>query len=410
MNISKNFEYEILNNQTVKLTKYIGKENVVYIPSMIDDKKVSQLGELFEWGNKIIKVIIEDGIECIPTETFFNAEDLLSITLPQSLKEIEDEAFGNSLKLYEIYNLSKLNIKKGLDNYGYIASSAKDIYKSLDQVSKIVINDKKFIIYNGQKQILLGYLGNKKNIKIPDNIDIISNFAFATLDIHSVILNSKLKKIEKWAFAWCEKLEYILFPQGLITIESLAFKECISLEYIKLPSSIKSISDAFHQCKNIKFFDLSSTRIKELESSLFGLESLEYFYIPKSIKNISNGEFSTCKQLKHIEVDKNNENFISIDGNIYSKDKKELVQYAIGKTNKYFTVPKFVERINRDAFIGATYLNQIKFEDCNNWFITNEEDDYINGEIKTRIDASNSFTNAKILKDEYGINFLYKIN
>ena len=54
-----------------------------------------------------------------------------------------------------------------------------------------------------------------------------------------------------------------------------------------------------------------------------------------------------------INVDEKNQNYCSIDGNLYNKDTTEIVQYAIGKNEKSFTVPNGVATIKDSSFIAC---------------------------------------------------------
>ena len=60
-----------------------------------------------------------------------------------------------------------------------------------------------------------------------------------------------------------------------------------------------------------------------------------------------------------IEVDKNNSTYSSIDGNLYTKDGKQIVQYAIGKYDGVFEIPSQVTNIWWVAFWNAINLNKI---------------------------------------------------
>jgi hypothetical protein len=60
--------------------------------------------------------------------------------------------------------------------------------------------------------------------------------------------------------------------------------------------------------------------------------------------------FSACSSLKEINVATENETYKSVDGNLYTKDGRTLIQYAIGKDETAFVVPEGVEFIANAAF------------------------------------------------------------
>ena len=59
-------------------------------------------------------------------------------------------------------------------------------------------------------------------------------------------------------------------------------------------------------------------------------------------------------------MDSNNPAYQSIDGNLYSKDGKTLIQYAIGKTDTYFAIPSSVTSIGDYAFSWCSGLTSIE--------------------------------------------------
>lgn len=92
-------------------------------------------------------------------------------------------------------------------------------------------------------------------------------------------------------------------------------------------------------------------------SECSGLTSI---VIPTSVKSIGYGAFYGCDDLSNIEVDANNTTYKSESGNLYTKNGKTLVQYAIGKPNKSFVIPEGVEVIEEYAFYNAKNLSKIE--------------------------------------------------
>ena len=82
--------------------------------------------------------------------------------------------------------------------------------------------------------------------------------------------------------------------------------------------------------------------------------------IPASVASIGRLAFANCDNLVRFVVDEANESYCTIDGNLYTKDAKTLVQYAIGKPETSFTVPKGVETVGRYAFRGCQNLESVE--------------------------------------------------
>ncbi|MGM9665165.1 MAG: leucine-rich repeat domain-containing protein, partial [Eubacteriales bacterium] len=81
--------------------------------------------------------------------------------------------------------------------------------------------------------------------------------------------------------------------------------------------------------------------------------------LPNSITDINYSTFSKCSALVSISIDEINENYKSIDGNLYSKDGKTLIRYAAGKTDTSFIIPDTVTEIGDYAFYNCSSLTSV---------------------------------------------------
>ena len=134
---------------------------------------------------------------------------------------------------------------------------------------------------------------------------------------------------------WCTNwdLEDYSILNGVQVICDSAFYDCSSLQSIHIPNSVKSIgNNVFEACS-----------------------SLRSIHIPNSVKSIGDNAFLDCSML-NIDVDVNNSNYISIEGGIYSKNKKILIR---GNAKEDFVIPFGVTHIEEYAFSGCSTLQSI---------------------------------------------------
>ena len=162
-------------------------------------------------------------------------------------------------------------------------------------------------------------------------------FSYSGNSITSVIIPNSVTSIAHYAFEYCTALTSITIPNSVTSIGTGSFAGCTSLTTVILGNSMTSIGEyAFEDCT-----------------------SLTSVTIPASMTSIANDAFSRCTSLISITVDPYNDYYQSIEGNLYTKDGKTLIQYAIGKESTSFTIPDFVTSIDAGAFEGCTSLTSI---------------------------------------------------
>ena len=132
--------------------------------------------------------------------------------------------------------------------------------------------------------------------------------------IPSVYNNLPVTRIGDMAFLNCDSLTSITIPNSVTTIDWYAFLDCDILIGITIPSSVTSIAYT---------------------------------------------AFSDCNSLTNITVDVNNKYYKDIDGNLYTKDGKTLIQYANGKEDTSFIIPTGVTSIGYYAFLDCDNLTSI---------------------------------------------------
>ena len=175
--------------------------------------------------------------------------------------------------------------------------------------------------------------------------------------------------IGSWAFEDCSSLTSITIPDSVTTIGDVVFRNCSSLTSITIPDSVTSIGDsAFY---GTAYYNNESNWVDDglyIGNHLIKAKNpiTGEYVIKDCIITIANDAFdyySYYSSLTKITVDENNQNYKSIDGNLYTKDGKTLVQYAKGKEDTSFTIPDSVEFIGDSAFYYCHSLTSVTIPD-----------------------------------------------
>ena len=99
----ENFEYDLDDAQTgIKITKYTGAEEIITVPSTIEDMPVTTIGERAFNSTNPKEVILPESIEIIEEKAFKSVRSLEKINFPSSLTKIDDAAFFGCSSLKNI--------------------------------------------------------------------------------------------------------------------------------------------------------------------------------------------------------------------------------------------------------------------------------------------------------------------
>ena len=317
----------------IAITGYSGSEKNVEIPASINGLPVESI-ETGAFSNcaKLTSITIPDSVTYIGFDAFSGCTGLTSITLPNSIVDISSSTFSGCR------GLTSIIIPDGVTYIGFDAFS--------------------------------GCTG-LTSITIPDSVTYIGDNAF-------------------YNTAWYENQ-----PDGLIYAGKVLYKykgEMPENTEIKINDGTKVISSsAFWCCSRLTSIIIPDSVTRIGNDAFFGT-SLTSVTIPKGVTSIDDFAFSCCTDLTKFNVSENNENYASVDGVLFNKEKNCLVLYPNGKSDKKYIIPDSVKTINRCAFNNCTELTEITIPDS----VTNIEDFAFYGCTNLKsIEIPNTITDIK---------------
>ena len=324
------YEYEILEDGTAKITRYIGSDTEITIPSTLGGNKVTVIGDkAFTNCDKITKATIPDGVTKIGETgspnavygAFFECTALKEVVIPASVKSIAQYAF------LRCTSLEQLNLPNGLEQIGWgafegcssldnvVIPASVDLMDygvfgncDLDNITVDPDNKNYYSVDNclidtRKNELIQGCY----NSKIPDTVTAIGWNAFAGCKrLTSIVIPESVKNMGPQVFADCINLEEVVLPDGLTTIAGREFAGCSSLQKINLPKSLLGIEgSAFNYCKQLKNITIPDG-VKDIGNDVFyectGLESV---VIPDSVTDIGVQAFRGCSSLRQVKLSAN---------------------------------------------------------------------------------------------------------
>jgi len=257
----------------------------------------------------------------------YENENLTSLVLPTSIKEIGERAF------YNCSNLSTVTVPENTTP-SYTAST------------------------------------------LPDQLTTLGKYAFARSGLTDITVHASLPRIGDYAFYLCEKLSEATIHSKEVGV--MAFGRCASKPAVTFYG--EKLGDGaffYHGVSSIYMNNVKHIGNDCLSHSVLDYLDLDKIEtmgwnrgIAKSGGTIFIGKDAPIKSLRYgapldhttnIVIEKDNPNFFSINNAVYSKDLKTLIHYAY-KDNRIsegsgvynyrteLTIPENVERINDYAF------------------------------------------------------------
>lgn len=395
------YEYEVNEDgNSVTITKYTGGGGDVTIPSEIDGKKVTELGEqAFSWCESITGITLPRGLENIGSDAFSMCRNLMRIILPEKMENIGNRAF------YDCQKLTNISIPDGLKSIGKYAFSwctsltGISIPKGVESIGtgafqccfsltnlEVDSNNSNYlsedgILYDKSKEILLCCVNGKSgSIDVPEGVKRIEDGAFCSCaNITSIIIPAGVTNIGKEVFVDCRGLEKLVvnpgnanylseddilydrckaillccpskksgnlvIPEGITSIGENAFSYS-ELTNVTIPEGVTSIGERAFFCSRLENVSIPKG-MKTIGESAFSNSKLTNVNIPEGVESIGNAAFSDCSSLRNISIPKG---VINIG----------CQAFLLCSSLRSIVIPEGITSIEMETFSGCSSLRGI---------------------------------------------------
>lgn len=212
-----------------------------------------------------------------------------TVKIPQTCKEIEEEAFLSNGKMITLL------LPNGLEQIGNNAFRRNRLLREValpHSICKVGSG-----CFSECEVLEAAYLSKQLKV-IPENM------FRSDRHLKKVLFtkDSQLETIEGFAFYDCNALEVILLPAGGQEIGDKAFYRCKNLKTVRFPKGLKRIGrEAFNFCK-VQQLDLPDTLEEIDKKAFFCCKELTKVVIPESVRKIGAEAFHGIAKLEVIEI------------------------------------------------------------------------------------------------------------
>ncbi len=254
---------------------------------------------------------IPDGIEEIHNNAFNIAYNAVSVTIPDSVKRIGEDAFSFVEQTFKQLVIPATIEYMGIRAFRYVPGETliitkgqrNDLIHGLKELfgghDRYASNDaflSEPVSAYDQRSVDWGFVNNFDHVQIDaDN----EYFAY----VNNCLYSKWNKELMKYFPQGEEETGTFAIPAGTASIAANAFSGCDFLTGVVIPDGVNSIgSAAFSYCKAITSIEIPSSVTRIGAGAFSGCESLMDIKLPDSVTRIEDDTFRKCKSLTSIDI------------------------------------------------------------------------------------------------------------
>jgi hypothetical protein len=291
------------NNGAILVEKYTGPGGLVEIPSVVG-------------GMPVVAIL----------PSAFAERPVSRVIIPNTITNIAANAFAYCFDLE-----------------AFVVDPANEYYASLGNV-----------LFNKGVTEMLVYPSAKLAgpYAIPSTVtNIAAEACFRNPYLSRLVIPDSVRTIQAGAFQRCESLAEISFGRGLVSIGAFAFAGT-RIPQLETPPSLQVIEDYAFADTSLTNVTLSEG-IQRLGKNVFS-PYVRRIHLPASLVQLGRPAFANCGWLEAITVDPLNPNFCDVEGALFNREKRTIIQFPVTRNLTRYDVPSTVNVIGAGAFHGTS--------------------------------------------------------
>lgn len=263
---------------------------------------------MFNDCDGLVSITVPNTVKEIGSQAFLSCGSLASITLHDGLTAIGSRAFEGAA-------LTSVTIPK------LLTGLSDKVFYNCTSLSSVIIPSDSLLTKIGSSVF---YSVPASNLTVPSGITSIGASAFLKSGITSVTIPSSVTSIGNEAFANCKSLTSVIFEEGfsgtlgssafmgtsalttlvlvegITSIPSQCFWSCGPVESVTLPDSVTTLAGRAFNATGIKEFIIRETsQLKTITGDAFaGSKSIKSIYLPTGVEIQASNVFQYCHALE----------------------------------------------------------------------------------------------------------------
>lgn len=218
-----------------------------------------------------IESVVISGAVDVPRDMFGKCTELKKVTLKNGVRSIGEDAFRDCSSLESV--IFENTVLEKISDGAFWGCSALSSIALPDSVTEIERN--------------AFFETGLRNIQLPEKLTLIGGGAFCNCkNLKQVQLPPQLKELGEGAFFNCENLAQIQLPSQLNKLGGDAFRDCTSLDKIDIPAGLKQIESAIFCNTGLTSVTLHEGLTKIEDWAFHDCLKLKKIRIPKSVTDI----------------------------------------------------------------------------------------------------------------------------